>query len=80
MGIDYDEVTGLYGTKNAILSIMYETHETGSRTNKLKVGHVTVNLGNILNEKTYRIHTSYKLEKCYDQAAKIKLAIDLSKI
>ena len=79
MGIDYDDVTGNYGTKNAILSIMYETHETGSRTNKLKVGHVTIDLGVILNEKTYRINNYYKLEKCYDQAAKIKLAIDLSK-
>lgn len=51
----------MYGTKNAIISIMYETQDKGSRSNKLKVGHVTINLGNILNEKSYRMHNYYSL-------------------
>lgn len=42
----------------------------------IKVGEVSVNLGEILNEKRYRVVNAYPLAKCYDKAAKVKLAVD----
>lgn len=42
----------------------------------IKVGEVSVNLGEILNEKKYRVVDVYTLSKCYDKTAKIKLAVD----
>lgn len=42
----------------------------------IKVGEVSVNLGEILNEKKYRVVNVYPLSKCYDKTAKIKLAVD----
>lgn len=45
----------------------------------MKIGHVTINLGKLLNTKTYRIVNQYSLEKCYDPNAKLKVAIDLQK-
>lgn len=42
----------------------------------IKVGEVSVNLGEILNEKKYRVVNAYPLGKCYDKLAKVKLAVD----
>lgn len=42
----------------------------------IKVGEVSVNLGEILNEKKYRVVNAYPLGKCYDKSAKVKLAVD----
>lgn len=50
------------------------------RTNKIKVGQVTLNLGTILNSRSYRINNVYNLEKCYDQAAKLKVSVDFTRI
>ena len=33
-------------------------------------------MGEILNEKKYRIVNYYPLTKCYDKAAKLKLSVD----
>lgn len=37
---------------------------------------MSVNLGEILNEKKYRVVNTYPLGKCYDKSAKLKLAVD----
>lgn len=78
--IKYDDVSGLYDDKSVIVSIHYETSESGMRTNKIKVGQVNLNLGKILNSKSYRINNVYNLEKCYDQAAKLKISVDFTRI
>ena len=33
-------------------------------------------MGEILNDKKYRIVSYYPLNKCYDKAAKLKLSVD----
>ena len=78
--IKYDDVSGLYADKPAIVSIHYETSESGMRTNKIKVGQVSLDLAKILNSKSYRINNVYSLEKCYDQAAKLKVSVDFTRI
>lgn len=78
--IRYDEVSGTFFDTPVIISIHYETSEQGARTNKLKVGQVTVNLAKLLNSKTYRINSQYSVEKCYDPNAKLKMAIDLTQV
>lgn len=78
--IKYDDVSALYDEKTALITIHYETSESGMRTSKIKVGQLTLNLGKILNSKSYRINNVYSLEKCYDQAAKLKLSVDFTRI
>ena len=33
-------------------------------------------MGEILNEKKYRVVNVYQLAKCYDKSARVKLAVD----
>lgn len=54
-----------------LLVIEFETQGT-----YIKVGEVNVNMGEILNEKKYRVVNVYPLTKCYDKSAKVKLAVD----
>lgn len=75
----YDEISGTYFDELIVVSIHYETSENGVKTNKLKVGQVTINVGKMLNTRTYRINSQYGLEKCYDPNAKLKLSIDLTR-
>lgn len=74
----YDMAADRFNDTLVIISIHYETSEQGTRTNKLKVGQVTLNLGQLLNSKSYRINSIYSVEKCYDPNAKLKMAIDLT--
>lgn len=37
---------------------------------------MSINVGEILNEKKYRVVNVYPLSKCYDKSAKVKLAVD----
>lgn len=76
--MSFDEISNTYLDYPIIISIHYETSEQGVKTNKLKVGQVTINISKLLNNKTYRINSLYGLEKCYDPNAKLKLSIDLT--
>ena len=78
--ISYDDISGTYGDKFAIVSVHYEKSETGMRSNKVKMGQLNLNLGKILNSKTYRINNTYPLDKCYDPAAKIKISVDFTRV
>lgn len=42
----------------------------------IKIGEVSINVGEILNDKKYRVVNVYPLSKCYDKSAKVKLAVD----
>lgn len=44
------------------------------------MGEVVVNLGLLLNNKTYKISKEYNVVKCYDPSAKLKLMIDLTHV
>lgn len=57
----YDEISGTYLDTMMVIGVHYETSEQGAKSNKLKVGQVTVNLGKLLNTKTYRISNQYPL-------------------
>lgn len=60
IALKYDDISGTYLDTLVTVSIHYETSEQGGlRTNKLKIGQVVVNLGKLLNTKTYRISTQY---------------------
>lgn len=50
--------------------------EIETQGTKIKIGEVVVNMGEILNEKKYRIVNYYPMTKCYDKAAKLKLSVD----
>lgn len=50
--------------------------EIETQGTKIKIGEVIINMGEILNEKKYRIVNYYPLTKCYDKAAKLKLSVD----
>ena len=66
-----DEITGLYENKTVLLCVEIETQGT-----KVKMGEALINLGNILNDKKYRIVTALPLSKCYDKTARVKLSVD----
>lgn len=72
-------MSGTYIDFNTIISFYYQTNDQSYRTNKLKIGQVTINLAKLLNSKTYRLNTNYALEKCYDSNARLKLSIDFTK-
>ena len=40
------------------------------------MGEAVINMGNILNDKKYRIVTSLPLNKCYDKTARVKISVD----
>ncbi len=37
---------------------------------------MNINVGEILNEKKYRVVNVYPLSKCYDKSARVKIAVD----
>lgn len=78
--LKYDEVSGTYEEKLAVLKILYDSPDSNSASSKLKVGHLTLNLAKILNARNYRINSTYPLEKCYDPEAKLKISVDFTRV